>query len=151
MAHTKKILTSLHGRQCGLAHDGKLVVGGRTVVTQNDAGNQRIIQGAPAAVDSTATLTIANLQTGIITSSTAAAVTGTLPTGTLTDAGFTDPPLAVNESFEWSVTVTGATNAFTVAAGTAHTLVGSGVVLAATSAQFRTRKTAANTFVSYRI
>jgi hypothetical protein len=44
-------------------------------------------QGAPTAVNSTATLTIANILTGIITTTSATAVALTLPTGTLTDAG----------------------------------------------------------------
>ena len=150
MASTKNILTSIHGRRLGIAGDGKLVVNGRTATTQDDAGLEIRQQGAPAAVDVTATLTIENLRTGIITSTTAAAVTGTLPTGTLTDAGFTNPTLAIGEAFDWSVSASGA-NAFTVAAGVDHTLVGSGIVATATSSQFRTRKIAANSFTTYRI
>jgi hypothetical protein len=57
----------------------------------------------------------------------------------------------VDEAFDWYVINTGATNAFTVAAGTGHTLVGSGTVALSSSGAFRTRKTAANTFVTYRI
>lgn len=105
-------------------------------------------QPSPAAVDVTATLTVGQLLGGIITSTTAAAVTGTLPTGTLTDAG---SDFAVNDAFDWCVINTGASNAFTVSAGTAHTLVGSGTVALSSSGAFRTRKTAANTFVTYRI
>lgn len=111
------------------------------------------VQPAPSAVNATATLTIAQLLTQIITSTTAAAVTGTLPTGTLSDAGIIAGAAgasAANGAFQWSVIATGA-NAFTVAAGVAHTLVGSGVVASATSGRFLTRKTAANTFVTYRL
>lgn len=111
------------------------------------AGNTFQTQPAPAAVNATATLTVANLQTRIITSTTAAAVTGTLPTGTLMDdlyGGSTDM------GYDWSVINTGA-NAFTVAAGTGHTVVGNMVVAAGTSASFRTRRTAANTWINYRI
>jgi hypothetical protein len=106
-------------------------------------------QNAPVAVDTgPATLTIDNLKNGIITSTTAAAVTMTLPTGTLSAAGFTS--IYTNLSFEWSVINTGP-NAVTVQDGTAHTLVGSGTVAAGTSGRFQSRASAANTFISYRI
>jgi hypothetical protein len=107
-------------------------------------------QPAPTAVNATATLTIAQLLTQIITSTTAAAVTGTLPTGTLADAGLMGGLSGANTSFDWSVINTGS-NAFTVAAGSGHTLVGSGTVAAAASGRFRSRKTATNTFVTYRL
>jgi hypothetical protein len=114
--------------------------------------NDRVIaynQAAPAAVDTTATLTVGNLKTGIITSSTAAAVTMTLPTGTDTEAGFSG--VYTNMTFEWTVINTGATNAVTVQGGTGHTLVGSGAVAAGVSGRFASRRTAANTFVTYRL
>jgi hypothetical protein len=106
-------------------------------------------QPAPAAVDVTATLTVANLTAKIITSSTAAAVTMTLPTGTLMDGGFSG--LYNNMAFEWSVINTGATNAVTVQGGTGHTLVGSGTVAANNSQRFLSRRTAATTWVTYRL
>ena len=106
-------------------------------------------QQAPAAVNTTATLTVANLKTGIITSTTAAAVTMTLPTGTLTEGGFSGA--YNNMTFEWSVINTGGTNAVTVQAGTDHTLVGSGTVSANNSGRFATRRTALNTWVTYRL
>jgi hypothetical protein len=106
-------------------------------------------QAAPAAVNATATLTVADLKTGIITSSTAAAVTMTLPTGTDTQAGFSG--VYTNMTFEWAVINTGATNAVTIAAGTGHTIVGSATVAASNSGRFATRRTAANTFVTYRL
>ncbi len=106
-------------------------------------------QPAPAAVDVTATLTVANLTAKIITSSTAAAVTMTLPTGTLMDGGFSG--LYNNMAFEWSVINTGATNAVTVQGGASHTLVGSGTVAANNSQRFLSRRTAATTWVTYRL
>jgi len=106
-------------------------------------------QPAPAAVDTTATLTVANLTAKIITSSTAAAVTMTLPTGTLMDGGFSG--LYNNMAFEWSVINTGATNAVTVQGGAGHTLVGSGTVAANNSQRFLSRRTAATTWVTYRL
>ena len=106
-------------------------------------------QAAPAAVDTTATLTVANLKTGIITSTTAAAVTMTLPLGTDTEAGFSG--IYTNMTFEWSVINTGATNAVTINGNTGHTIVGSATVAASNSGRFATRRTAANTFVTYRL
>jgi len=121
-------------------------VGTAPVVKQDR--REATVQPTPIAVNTTATLTIAQLLNGIITSTTAAAVTGTLPTGTLTDAG---SDFLVDEAFDWTVINTGATNAFTVAAGTGHTVIGNMVVALSASGMFRTRKTAANTFVTYRI
>jgi hypothetical protein len=106
-------------------------------------------QPAPAAVDVTATLTVANLTAIIITSSTAAAVTMTLPTGTLMDGGFSG--LYNNMAFEWSVINTGATNAVTVQGGASHTLIGSGTVAANNSVRFSSRRTGTTTWVTYRV
>jgi hypothetical protein len=113
--------------------------------------NDRVIaynQGAPAAVNATATLTVANLKTGIITSTSAAATDMTLPTGTLTEGGFSG--VYTNMTFEWSVINTGP-SLVRVLAGTDHTIVGSGSVATGTSGRFASRRTAANTFVTYRL
>ncbi len=112
-------------------------------------GTQGYNQPAPVAVNFTATLAIADLKTGIITSTTAAAVTMTLPTGTLTEGGFRS--LYNGFTFEWTAINTGTTNAITVQGGTGHTLVGSGAIAAGASGRFASRRTAANTFVTYRI
>jgi hypothetical protein len=106
------------------------------------------IQGAPVAVDATGAVSSAAMLGGIVTSSTAAAVAGTVPTGTVLDAA---AQFNVGDSFDWSVIVTGGTNDFTVTAATDHTLVGNAVVTHSTSGLFRTRKTATNTFVTYRL
>ena len=105
-------------------------------------------QPEPAAVNATATLTIANLKAGIITSTSALATDMTLPTGTDTQAGFSGT--YDNFTFEWSVINTGV-SLVRVLAGTAHTVVGSGSVLTGTSGRFASRRTAANTFVTYRL
>jgi len=105
-------------------------------------------QGTPGVLNATGALTAAMMLSGIVTSTTAAAVAATVPTGTVLDAA---SEFAIGDSFDWSVINTGATNAFTVTAATDHTLVGVAAVAAVTSAIWRTRKTAANTFVSYRI
>jgi hypothetical protein len=109
-------------------------------------------QQTPAAVTATGTLTIANLLTQIITSTSATAVSLTLPTGTLSDAGISGGTSAVNTSFDYSIINTGsAVGDVTLVAGTAHTIVGSVSVPVGTTGRFRCRKTATNTFVSYRV
>jgi hypothetical protein len=111
-------------------------------------GVQAYNQTAPAAVNATATLTVADLKTGIITSTSAAATDMTLPTGTDTQAGFSDT--YDNFTFQWSVINTGP-SLVQVLAATAHTIVGSGSVATGTSGRFASRRTAANTFVTYRL
>lgn len=106
------------------------------------------VQATPNALDATGSVTAAFILNGVVTSTTAAAVTGTLPTGTVLDGATT---FAINDSIDWSVINTGGTNAFTVAAATGHTIVGNAVVALSSSGRFRTRKTAANTFVTYRL
>ncbi len=119
------------------------------------------IQGAPTAKTAAATLTIAELLTGYITitHATGSNVNLTLPTGTLSDAGV---DLDIDESFDWTVAnlSAAAADTATVTAGTGHTVVGVMVVQSAHSttgglygnaARYRTRKTAANTFVTYRL
>lgn len=109
-------------------------------------------QPTPTAKAASATFAIAELLTGIVTTSGTAAITLTLPTGALTDAGVTAPALPLNACFDWAIINTGTSaGAVTVAAGTGHTLVGGATVTIGTSAGFRTRKTAANTFVTYRV
>lgn len=118
-------------------------------------------QGAPTAVTTSATLTAAGLLSGIITVTHTAGATQTytLPTGTLLDAAV---QMSAGESFDWVLInlSAAAADTATVAAGTDHTIVGGAVVQSAhastgalygSSAIFRSRKTAANTFVTYRI
>lgn len=107
------------------------------------------VQVDPGTLNATGTLTAQLCLTGIVTSTTAAAVTATLDTGAAMDP---KSLWNINDSFDWTVINTGATNAFTVtAAASGHTVVGSGTVALSSSAQFRTRKTAAATFVTYRL
>jgi hypothetical protein len=113
------------------------------------------VQPNPTAVNSTATLTIAQLLTYIVTSAPTAAINLTLPTGTLSDTGIQGAGQVSpnNTAFDWSIINTSATvgATVTVLAGTWHTIVGSATVAIGTSARFRTRKTATNTFVTYRL
>jgi len=127
------------------------ITGGVSANVQN-LSNLFVTQPTPSAVNASATLTIAQLLTRIITTTSATAVAFTLPTGTLTDAGILNGQLLVDQSFDWSIVNAGsAVGIVTVSGGTGNTLVGSGVLAITTSATFRTRKTAANTFVTYRV
>jgi hypothetical protein len=105
-------------------------------------------QPTPTAKTAAATLTAAELATGIITY-TGAAVALTMPLGTDLDAAFSS--MKVNSSFDFYIINTGATNAATVTANTGVTLVGAAAVAAATSCNWRVRKTADATYVAYRV
>lgn len=104
-------------------------------------------QATPLTLNATGSITAAMIFNGLLTSTTAAAVAGTLPTGAVMDAANT---LAIGDSFDWSVINTGG-NAFTVTAAANHTIVGVAAVATVTSGRFRTTKTAAGTFVTYRL
>lgn len=106
-----------------------------------------VVQGTPGVLNATGALTAAMILAGIVTSTTAAAVAATLPTGTVMDTECEN--LRVGDAFDWAVITTGA-NAFTVtAAASGHTVVGNMVVAAGKAGLFRTRKTAAATYVTY--
>ena len=139
--------------------------GGKVDVEAGGALNMRgfaaQIQPTPNTQTAAVTLTIANLLTGIIeaTPTTGATRAYTLPTGSDVDAGVT---MVADDSFDWcliNLQATAATDTITVtAASSGHTIVGNAIVASAnasridgSSAIFRTRKTAANTFVTYRI
>ena len=107
---------------------------------------------APTNSNATATATAASLLDGIRTGTPTADIDLQVPTGTNMDAAFQD--LQTNQSFEWSViNLATAASGFdiTVTANTGHTLVGRMVVTGETSGRFLSRKTAANTFITYRI
>lgn len=128
----------------GSAGETYYSVGTAPAITELQAAQ---VQGTPVAVNVTGAVSSAAILGGIVTSTTAAAVAGTIPTGAVLDAAST---LAVGDSFDWSVIATGA-NAFTVTAAANHTIVGSAVVATVTSGLFRTVKTAAGTFITYRL
>lgn len=113
-----------------------------TEVTSNWVKNN-----APNALNSTGALTAAMILGGLISSTTGAAVAGTVPTGAVMDAA---ADFAIGDEVVWSVINTGG-NTFTVTTDTDHTLVGTMTVLTAVSGTFRTRKTAAATFITYRM
>lgn len=128
---------------------GNLWLNGR-VYSEKDGAFDK--QTAPAAnTGTTINLTPANLlDDKIIQSTNAAAVTVNLPTGAVLEAAFSALPL--DASFDWVLLNTGSSSgAATVTAATGHTIVGAAVVAISTAIRFRTRKTATNTFVTYRV
>jgi len=130
-------------------------LGTGAVITENIRRRQ---QPAPTAMTVTANITTAGLLSGLIVGTHAAGATQTytLPTGALMDAAF---ELDIDESVDWSLINASAAAADTItlaAAASGHTIVGAVVVVSANgapdnTATYRTRKTAADTFVTYRI
>ena len=107
-----------------------------------------VTQVTPTAKTAVATLTAAELATGIITY-TGAAVALTMPLGADLDVAF--PSMKVNSCFDFYIINIGGTNAATVTANTGVTLVGVAAVAANTACQWRVRKTADATYVAYRV
>jgi hypothetical protein len=129
--------------------------------TQAAAGTQNIFLNGNVnkkqtanALNTSGTVTAALINGGIVTSTTAAAVTGTLDTGTAMDAAFTS--LVVGMSIEWSVVNTGTNNFTVAAAASGHTVVGNMVVYVPSativgSGRFLSTRTGTATWVTYRI
>lgn len=105
--------------------------------------------GMPAVgtLNATGTLTAALIKTGYITSSTAAAVTGTTDTGTDLDTGL--PQLSTGMAIEFTIANTGGTNAFTLAGGTGVTINSGASIAAGASRTFWLKKTATATYTVY--
>ena len=107
-------------------------------------------QGTPGVLNATGALTAAMILSGLVTTTVASGVTATLPTGAVLDAAIEE--MEIGDSFDWAVSSNTGGNAFTVTAGASgHTVVGLMAVATTCSALFRTRKTAAATYVTYSI
>ncbi len=126
-----------------------------------NAASPVLQQGTPTAMTTAATITAIGLSSGIITGTHTAGATAayTLPAGSVTDAGL---DLAAGQAIDWSLInlSAAALDTITLTAASGHTIVGNPIVQSAhvstggvygNSAIFRTRKTAADTFVTYRI
>ena len=145
-----------------LALDGSVIIFQASTVEKmrmDSVGNTYVQTGnlwqyspAPTALAAGANSASAtNLQGGMFSAAQATAVTLTMPTGTAIDTGFAGVP-AVDIGFYFYVINTGsALGAVTVAVNTNVTSLGSLVVAIGTSAQFRLRRTAANTYIMYRL
>ena len=144
--------------------DEQVVASGGT--TTHDAGSKMFergtalrIQGAPAAKTVTAGITAAELIAGLITTTGATAPSvHQLPTGTEIEALL--PGIATGDSFDFTIinTGVGASTDATITVNTDVTIIGSPTVgsltdatLIAGSGRFRARRSAANTFVVYRL
>lgn len=90
-----------------------------------------------------------DLLAGIVTSTPTAGRNVQLPTGAALDLV---SEFAINDSIDWTL-ITLAAFALTITSNTNHTIVGAAATAgtAGATARFRTRKTAADTFVTYRI
>jgi len=158
----------------GTANGGN---GGNVVITQGTGGasaggtagydglirftsNYVSTQGTPAAETAAATISAADLKVGIvtITQSTGSTVVLTLDTGAYMDTAF--PSAEVDDAIDWYLInlSAAAADTGTVTASSGHTIVGEAVVESAhadsefqSSGHFRSRRTAANTWVTYRL
>lgn len=127
------------GRQLGDGNTGEVVLS---------------TQAAPATATVTATLTIAQLVTGILLGSPgSSAASYTLPTVALTEATLVNAK--IDSSFEFTViNVDGSgSGVITLVAGTGWTITGLATIAATagTANHFRARKTGATTWTLYRI
>jgi len=116
----------------------------------SDDGNWQP-QGAPADIADGGSMiaTAANVLTGIVTATPTTTRSIQLPTGANLDLA---TEWAIGESFDFSV-ITLAAFALTITVNTGVTIVGSAATAATSgaSARFRVRKTAADTFIVYRV
>jgi len=104
---------------------------------------------APTSKSTTATLTATEVATSII-NTTGTSYTVTLPTGTALDTYFSGVP-TTNIAFDFYIVNT-ASGTITIAVGaTGMTSLGTLTVTTGVSAQFRLRRTAANTYILYRL
>lgn len=115
-------------------------------------------QQTPIAYTAGGTALSTDLLNGMVTFNTtpsSSTATYTLPTGTLLDAALA---LGIGQAFRWSIINLNSTagGSVTLAAGSGHTIVGDVLTPVAGSAngvatsKWLTRKTAANTFITYR-
>lgn len=120
------------------------------------------VQAAPVAETAAATLSAADLLVGLITAThaTGATIALTLDTGALMDDAFIAAGVGIDEGIEWSLInlSAAALDTVTVTASSGHTIVGNAIVTSAhastvhtSSARFLTKKTATDTYVTYRI
>jgi hypothetical protein len=117
-------------------------------------------QAAPAATTNTATLTAAQMMTGLISGTPTAAAIYTLPLATAMETALIAayPGLANDDAFEFNVINLGAAGfTITIATATGWTVAGGGSLViqdsttTTSSGSFRVRRTAANAYTLYRV
>jgi hypothetical protein len=113
----------------------------------NDPADRLLIQGTPAAIaDGDTAITAANILTGICTmESSTAGRAPTVPTGTAVNG-----VVLVGQYIDWTFINTG-DQTVTITAAAGHSLVGGMAIAAGTSGRFRTRCSAANTAITYKL
>jgi hypothetical protein len=141
------------------ANGGTVIIQSGAFETLYDVGTDPVIgdngnwqpQGAPVDIadGGSMALTAAAMLGGIVTATPGQARNVQLPLGSALDAAGT---FAVGDSFDWTL-ITLAAFALTITVNTNMTIVGAAATAGTSgaAARFRTRKTAANTFVTYRI
>ena len=109
------------------------------------------VQGAPVNIADGAAMAFGSgdLLAGIVTATPTTGRSIQLPTGAALDLA---SEFAIGDSIDWTL-ITLAAFALTITVNTTHTIVGAAATAGTSgaTARFRTRKTAADTFVSYRI
>jgi hypothetical protein len=106
------------------------------------------VQVAPVTYTAAATLTVTDLENGMVIYNAGGANNLALPTVADVEAEINSAK--VNSSFDFVLLCSGA-GAATLTAGTGWTLVGSGLGVAGAGTLFRARKTGAGTYTLYRI
>ncbi len=138
------IIDAYGGQDCwySVGTDPVVNLGGRVATVPNN-----VLPASFAAINASATATVAQLLTLGITSTTAGAVVVTAPTAALIDAATT---LAVGDSFDVLLINTGGTNALSISGGTGNTYLGA-ISTTAGGMTARFTKTAAGAFTIYRV
>ena len=109
------------------------------------------IQPTSTALTGSVTLTTAQIQSQIIQVTSASAVTLTMPTGTVIDGAIV-PVIQINTSIDfWIINTGSSSGAVTVAVASGVTNIGALTIPISTSAYFRLRRTAINTYILYRL
>ena len=110
------------------------------------------VQAAPVDIADGGSMayTTGSILNGLVTATPTTGRNIQLPTGAAMDLAST---FNVNDFFDWSVITLAAFALTTTAGASGHTIVGAAATAATSgsAARFRTRKTAADTFVTYRI
>lgn len=110
------------------------------------------VQAAPVDIADGAAMayTTGSILNGLVTATPTTTRSIQLPTGAAMDLASN---FAINDFFDWSLITLAAFALTTTAGASGHTIVGAAATAATSgsTARFRTRKTAADTFVSYRI
>lgn len=104
---------------------------------------------SPTVKSAAATLTMAELTSGIIAATSSGNYSLTTMTGTEIDTALVNAK--VGSTFDLAINHASATNVITLAGGTGVTVVGLATVTGITSGSFRFRKTGAGTWSVYRI